>query len=256
MSEATTEEAKKEEIMQKVQTLTEHLAELRVRLIWVAWILLGGFGACYSFSEYLFDFLRKPILPFLPENDKGLHFTGVFEKFMAHMKVSFMAGVILTCPFWLWQVWRFIAPGLYSKEKKLAFGFIGSGIVLFTAGSAFAYYVVFPFAFKFLLTFGGNTDKPIITINEYLDFVFKFFLAFGVTFEMPVILTFMGMLGIIDHKFLSKYRRYAILLLAVVAAIITPPDLISMLSLFVPLLLLYEVSVILVRILGKPREAA
>jgi sec-independent protein translocase protein TatC len=233
-------------------TITDHLAELRVRLIWTAGILLGGFGACYGFSEYIFDFLRRPILPFLPENDRGLHFTGVFEKFGAHVKVSFLAGTILTSPLWLYQLWRFIAPGLYAKERKLAFGFITSGIVLFTAGSAFAYFVVFPFAFKFLLTFGGTTDKPMITINEYLDFVFKFFLAFGVTFEMPVILTFMGMMGIIDHKFLSKNRRWAILLLAVLAAVITPPDAVSMLSLFVPLILLYEVSVVLVKFLGKP----
>ena len=190
-------------------------------------------------------------MPYLPENDKGLHFTGVFEKFGAHVKVSFLAGVILTSPLWLYQLWKFIAPGLYSKERKLAVGFIGSGVVLFTAGSAFAYFVVFPFAFKFLLTFGGTTDKPIITITEYLDFVFKFFLAFGVTFEMPVVLTFLGMMGVIDSKFLTKNRRWAILLLAILAAIITPPDAISMMSLFVPLLMLYEVSVILVRIFGK-----
>ena len=160
-------------------SMTEHLGELRIRLIWVAWILLGGFGACYGFSEYIFNFLRAPIVPFLPANDKGLHFTGVFEKFMAHVKVSFLAGVIITSPLWLYQVWKFIAPALYVKRKKYAGAFIFSGIFLFLGGSAFAYYIVFPFAFKFLLTFGGEVDKPIITITEYLDFVFKFFLAFG-----------------------------------------------------------------------------
>ena len=231
-------------------SMTEHLSELRIRLIWIAWILFGGFAACYGFSEKIFDFLRAPILPYLPENDKGLHFTGVFEKFMAHVKVSFLAGVVLTSPLWLYQVWKFIAPGLYAKEKKYSMGFVFSGIFLFVGGAAFSYYVVFPFAFKFLLTFGGETDKPIITISEYLDFIFKFFLAFGITFELPVILTFLGMMGLIDHKFLSKNRRWAVVIMAVVAAVITPPDAISMLSLLLPLIFLYEISVVLVRLLG------
>ena len=238
------------------QTMTDHLGELRIRLIWIAWILLGGFVACYGFSEKIFDFIRAPILPYLPANDKGLHFTGVFEKFMAHVKVSFLAGVIFTSPLWLYQVWKFIAPGLYVKEKRYALGFIFSGILLFVGGAAFAYWIVFPFAFKFLLTFGGEIDKPIITINEYLDFVFKFFLAFGVTFELPVILTFLGIMGLIDHKFLSKNRRWAIVIMAVVAAVITPPDAISMLSLLAPLVLLYELSVVLVRIFGQQKATS
>lgn len=233
------------------QTITEHLTELRVRLIAIAYILLGGFGASYGFSEYIFKFLRAPILPYLPEGDRGLHFTSVIEKFMAHVKVSFLAGVILTCPLWLWQVWKFIAPGLYRQEKKLAAGFIGSGIFLFVAGAGFAYYIIMPFAFDFLLNFGGTTDKPIITITEYLDFIFKFFLAFGVAFEMPVILTFLGLMGVIDAGFLAKNRRYAIVIMAVVAAVVTPPDALSMISLLVPLVVLYELSVILVRVIGR-----
>jgi sec-independent protein translocase protein TatC len=237
------------------QTITDHLGELRIRLIWIAWILLAGFGACYGFSEKIFDFIRAPILPYLPAGEKGLHFTGVFEKFMAHVKVSFLGGVLLTSPLWLFQVWKFIAPGLYVKEKRYALGFIFSGIVLFIGGAGFAYWVVFPFAFKFLLSFGGETDKPLIMINEYLDFVFKFFLAFGVTFELPVVLTFLGMMGLIDDKFLSKHRRWAIVIMAVVAAVITPPDAVSMLSLLVPLVLLYEVSVILVRIFGQKKAS-
>ena len=234
------------------QTVTEHLEDLRTRLIAVAWILLGGFSVSYGFSEYIFNFLRAPILPFLPDNDKGLHFTGVFEKFMAHVKVSFLAGVILTSPLWLFQIWKFIAPGLYNREKKMAVSFILAGITLFVGGSAFAYYVVFPMAFRFLINFGGTTDKPMITINEYLDFVLKFFLAFGVTFEIPVILTFLGIMGLIDDKFLRKNRRWAIVILAVISAIVTPPDVVSMLALLVPLILLYEVSVLLVKIFGKP----
>ncbi len=237
------------------QTITEHLEELRKRLIYMAWILLGGFAASYGFSAYLFNFLRQPILPYLPESDRGLHYTSVVEKFMAHVKVSFLAGVILTSPLWLYQVWKFIAPGLYAKEKKYAFSFILSGMILFGAGTAFAYFVILPFAFKFLLEFGGQIDKPMITIEEYLGFIFKFFLAFGLTFEMPVILTFLGMMGVIDANFLKKNRRWAIVIMAVISAIVTPPDAISMLALLAPLMLLYETSIVLVKVLGKPLTA-
>lgn len=231
---------------------TEHLNELRFRLIRVVWILLGGFAACYGFSEKLFTVIRAPIVPYLPTG--GLHFTGVFEKFMAHIKVSFMAGVVLTTPLLLYQVWKFIAPALYSKEKKFLFGFMFSGIFLFVGGASFAYFVVFPFAFKFLMGFGGDIDKPIITINEYLDFIVKTFLAFGFAFEMPVVLTFLGMMGIIDREFLAKNRRWAIMIMAVASAIITPPDAISMLSLLFPLAALYEISVVLVRVFApKPQ---
>ena len=241
---------------EQAQSLTEHLGELRTRIIYVAYILLAGFGLCYGFSEYIFNFLRAPIVPFLPASDKGLHFTGVLEKFMAHVKVSFLAGVVLTSPLWLYQLWRFIAPGLYAREKKYAVSFIVSGIGLFLSGVAFSYYVVFPMAFKFLLGFGGETDTPMITITEYLDFIFKFFLAFGAAFEMPLVITFLGIMGILDTQFLKQNRRWAVLILAVVSAIVTPPDALSMLALFVPLLLLYELSIILVRIFGqKPTDA-
>lgn len=235
-----TEEAEK-------QPLTDHLADLRTRIIRVLIILVVGFGICYGFSEKLFDFLRAPIVPFLPVGEKGLHYIGVFEKFMAHIKVSFLAGVFLTSPFWLFQVWKFIAPGLYSREKKYVLGFLFSGVLLFLLGAGFAYMVVLPFAFKFLISFGGEVDKPLITINEYLDFILKFFLGFGIMFELPVVLSFLGLMGVIDSKFLKENRRWAILIMAVGAAIVTPPDAVSMLALLVPLMLLYEISVWLVK---------
>jgi sec-independent protein translocase protein TatC len=233
--------------------MTDHLAELRVRLIRVLIILFVGFGLCYGFSEKLFDVLRSPILPYLPEGAKGLHYIGVFEKFMAHIKVSFLGGVFLTAPFWLYQIWGFVAPGLYAKEKKYALGFLTSGVALFLTGAAFAYFVVLPFAFKFLIGFGGDVDKPLITINEYLDFILKFFLGFGIMFEVPVVLSFLGLMGVVDSDFLRQNRRWAILIMAIVSAIITPPDAVSMLALLIPLALLYEVSIWLVKALDPPK---
>lgn len=232
--------------MEESQTLTDHLTELRTRLIRVAWIFLLGFIACYGFSEQIFDILRKPIAPYLPSG--GLAFTGVIDKFMAHLKVSFMAGIILTCPLWLYQLWLFIAPGLYSKEKKYGIFFILSGMFFFGMGVAFSYFIVFPAAFKFLLNFGGSVDAPMITITEYLNFVVKCFLGFGITFETPVVLTFLGMMGVITPDMLRKNRRWAMLALSLVAATVTPPDAISMLALLIPLGLLYELSIISVRI--------
>jgi sec-independent protein translocase protein TatC len=233
----------------------DHLGELRTRIVRIAWILFAGFGVCWGFSEHIFAYLRAPILRFLPAGQTGLHYIGVLEKFMAHVKVSFLAAVLLTSPLWLYQVWRFIAPALYSKEKRYAGSFILAGIVFFLAGAGFAYYLALPAAFKFLLSFGGDADKPIITITEYLDFIFKFVLAFGMTFEMPVVLTFLGLMGIIDAAFLRKYRRWAIMIMAVLSAIVTPPDAVSMLALLVPLIFLYEMSIFVVAAVAKPRAA-
>lgn len=227
--------------------LTDHLAELRKRIIYVAAILFGGFAACYGFSEKIFDVIRAPIVPYLPAGIKGLHYTGVFEKFIAHIKVSFLAGVFLSSPLWLYQVWKFISPGLYSKEKKYALGFVVSGMGLFTSGALFSYFIVLPFAFKFLFSYGGTTDQPLITINEYLDFILKCFLGFGVMFELPVVLTFLGMMGVVDAPFLRRNRRWAVLFMAIASAIITPPDAVSMLALLIPLWVLYEISIWLVK---------
>ncbi|MCC6276919.1 MAG: twin-arginine translocase subunit TatC [Oligoflexia bacterium] len=229
-------------------SITEHLGELRTRLINVAWILVLGFLAAYFFSERIFDFIRGPIVPYLPAGTTGLYFTSPIEKFMAHVKVSFLGGCIITSPLWLYQVWAFIAPGLYRKERSFATGFMFSGVTLFVGGCAFAYYLVLPLAFKFLLGFGGTTDAPMITIGEYLDFIIKFFLAFGFSFEMPVVIVFLGLMGLVTSEQLRKGRRWAVVIIALVSAVVTPPDAVSMLALMIPLVGLYEVSIVLVRI--------
>ncbi|MGE0633055.1 MAG: twin-arginine translocase subunit TatC, partial [Pseudobdellovibrionaceae bacterium] len=149
-------------------SLVDHLTELRKRLLYSIYAVAATSILAYNYSDKIFDIVRKPIAPFL--HGQGLVFTGVMDKFVAYLKVTLVAGIILACPFLIYQLWKFIAPGLYSKERKYTLGFIFTGSILFLAGVAFAYFAVYPIAFEFLLTFGGNEDTPMITINEYLSF--------------------------------------------------------------------------------------
>lgn len=198
----------------------------------------------YYFSEDIFNFVRKPIEPFLPQH--GLVFTGVTDKFVAHIKLSVVAGFSVASPFIFYQAWKFIEPGLYQKEKKYAGLFISSGTLLFWVGFLFAYYVVFPMAFQFLMNFGGPTDKPLITISDYLQFFIFSAFVFGLVFELPLLLVILALMGIIDASFLKKNRRYAYVIMSIVAAVITPPDALSMMLIWVPMILLYEIALFII----------
>jgi len=230
------------------QSLVEHLTELRVRLLRAIYIIAIGTILGWIFKEDLFATIRQPIAPYLPES--GLIYTGITDKFMAYLKVAMLGGILITCPLWLYQVWAFIAPGLYKKERRYAISFLTAATFLFLTGACFVYYFVYPMAFKYLLNFGGLEDKPMITIDNYISFFLMTTLIFGACFELPLIITVLGMSGIVDAKLLSEKRRYAIVLLAIITAVVTPPDAMSMLFLLVPLVGLYELSIVLVRIFG------
>ena len=230
-------------------TLISHLSELRKRLTRSLIYVFIGFLVSWYFSELIFDFIRAPIIPYLDTG--GLVFTAPMDKFTAHIKVCIVSSIIFTCPFWLHQVWLFIAPGLYDKERKYGLGFIASGSVLFLTGVSFVYYVVYPMAFKFLMLFGGDTDKPMITISAYLSFFTTTTLVFGFAFEMPLILTILSIMGLVNSEFLIKYRRYAIVILAALSAMFTPPDVVSMFLMMGPMILLYEISIGMVKIFGR-----
>ena len=240
----------------KNMSLIEHLGELRFRLTRSAYAIFAGMILCWGFSDRVFSFLRQPIQQYLPSG--GLVFTAPMDKFMAHIKISFIVGLLLSAPFWLYQVWSFIAPALYRKEKKIAAGFIFFGTLQFLMGLAFSYFVVLPMAFHFLMTFGGDVDKPMITIDHYLGFITQTAIVFGLCFQMPVVISFMGMIGLVSQRFLKEKRRFAVVGIAAVSAIAAPPDALSMILLLVPMWLLYEVSIIVVGFFErrKANEAA
>ena len=233
----------------KEESLIDHLRELRKRMVYIFIGATVGAVACWFFKEILFDFIRQPIEPFLSTDSKGLVYTGIMESFVAYIKICLLGGVILSCPFWLYHLWKFIAPALYTHEKRYGIGFIFSGTILFFLGISFVYYFVYPIAFKFLLGFGSGQDQALITINDYLSFFLKTTFLFGLAFEVPLVLTFLGLMGIIDADFLAKNRRYAVLALCLFSAVLTPPDPASMLMMALPLGILYESSIWSIRIL-------
>ncbi len=234
-------------------SLVDHLVELRKRVIYiVAGVALGAIVSWF-YKEAIFDLIRSPISPYLKDSNGGLIYTSPMENFMAYIKMSALSGLIISCPFWLYHLWKFIAPALYKDEKKYAVGFITLGSCLFAGGVSFVYFVVYPIAFEFLLSFGRGQDQALIKVSEYLSFFLNTTLLFGLAFEMPLILSILGVMGVIDRKFLVKNRRYAIMVLALTSAVMTPPDPASMLLMMLPMLLLYELSIILVGLLGEKK---
>ncbi len=238
------------------QTFVDHLTELRTRLIRILIIVFGSSVAAFYFSSEIFDILRAPIESYLP-NNQGLVFTAPADKFMAYLQISVFAGIILSSPLWFYQIWKFIAPGLYTNEKKLAAYFILSGSALFVTGILFAFYGALPAAFEFLMGFGNSKDTPMLTIDAYISFVVWMVILFGVAFELPLIIVMLGLLGFVSSNFLRKNRRFIVVFLAVLAGVLTPsPDLASMLIMFVPLVVLFEISVFIVSRIEKSRTLA
>jgi sec-independent protein translocase protein TatC len=204
--------------------LTSHLEELRKRLITCMIATAVGFCACYSFSEQLFLLLSNPLIKSMPEGSSFI-FTGVTEAFFTYMKLAFFAGIFVASPVIIYQIWAFVAPGLYDKERSSILPCVFLAVVFFISGTAFAYFVVFPSAFKFFLTYNTQYVKIMPSIGEYLSFSCLFLLGFGVVFELPVFIICLARLGIIKHNHLRKYRKIVIVGIFIAAAILTPtPD--------------------------------
>ncbi len=231
---------------------TEHLSELRTRLIYSFLAVAIGFGASFAFKEQLFEILTAPLVKAMAGNENTkMIFTGLPEAFFTYLKVSLLAGVILSVPVLFYQFWLFVSPGLYRTEKKYMLPIVFLSVLFFGAGASFGYYVVFPYGFSFFLGFATDTIHAMPSMKEYLSFAAKMLLAFGFVFEMPLVLTFMARMGLVTVPFLRKNRKYALLIFFVGAAVITPPDVVTQVMMAFPLMFLYEISIFGAMIFGR-----
>jgi sec-independent protein translocase protein TatC len=249
----------------KPMTFWEHLDELRKRLIWSVIAFFGGCFAAWGVHEELMEVLAAPFIAswqaqHLP-GGSGLHFSGPAGAFSGYFRVSMLGGATMAAPFIFYQLWSFIAPGLYSKEKRYVIPFVTLSTLLFVGGGYFGWRVAFPISFNYFLGLSGPvgtsglTITPTIMMGEYIDFTTQMLLGFGLVFELPMLLLFLSIAGIINYLDLIKYGRYFILVAFIVAAVLTPPDVPDQLAMAIPMCLLYVVSIGLVYLFGrKPTE--
>ena len=233
---------------------TEHLGELRDRLV-RSFIAVGlGFAGAYFFKEKLFELLTAPLIIAMGESGNAqMIFTGLPEAFFTYLKVSLLAGIIFATPVLFYEFWMFVSPGLYRTEKKYLLPIVFLSVFFFLVGSSFGYFIVFPYGFKFFLGFATQTIQAMPSMKEYLSFASKMLLAFGFVFELPMVLTFMARMGLVTVPFLKKNRKYALLLFFVGSALITPPDVVTQVMMALPLMILYEISIIGAKIFGKKK---
>lgn len=233
---------------------TEHLTELRDRLVRSFIAVAVGFLICYFFKEKLFSILIAPLVTAMGEGQKMI-FTGLPEAFFTYLKVALLGGIVLAVPVLFYEFWMFVSPGLYRHEKKFIIPVVMLSIVFFIIGSGFGYFIVFPYGFQFFLGFSSDTIQAMPSMKEYLGFASKMLLAFGFVFELPLVITFMARMGLVSVGFLSKNRKYAVLIFFAGSALITPPDVVTQIMMAIPLMLLYEISIIGARLFHKERMA-
>ncbi|MDQ3188370.1 MAG: twin-arginine translocase subunit TatC [Pseudomonadota bacterium] len=237
------------------QSFLSHLIELRTRIVRASIAIIVIFIPMTFFMQQIFDFLSRPMLAALPTGAK-LIATGVITPFMVPLKVTLFAAFLIALPYVLWQVWAFVAPGLYRHEKRLAAPLIASSVLMFFAGMSYCYFVVFGFVFKFIAGFAPASVSVSPDIEAYFSFVMGLFIAFGLTFEVPIVVVLLVRFGIASIDKLKKARPYVVVGAFIVAAIFTPPDVLSQLLLAIPLCILYELGIIIARFVGGPKAVA
>ena len=243
----------------KSNSLVGHLTELRSRLIKSFIFLIFVFLACYFFSAEIYRFLVYPYADVVLSNqlDRRLIFTALHEAFLTYLKVAFFAAIFISSPIFLTQIWKFIAPGLYKNEKQALLPYLIATPILFILGGCLVYYLIMPLAIKFFLSFETIAEPGMIPIqleakvNEYLSLIVRLIFAFGISFQLPIILSLLARIGIVDSEYLKLRRKYFVVIIFTIAAILTPPDPITQIGLALPLLLLYELSIITVKFIEK-----
>ena len=229
------------------EDLKPHIADLRKRLVISAITVVVMFFVCFSYYEPILNWMMVPVEAALPKNSQMVA-VEIQETFFTALQVAFFSAFIISLPVIFWQMWLFFAPGLYDHEKKLVVPFVLSGTIMFLIGAAFAYYVVVPIGFDFLIAFGSTVVTVLPSIGKYVDFFAKLLFGFGIAFELPVITFLLAKVGLVNDKMLKDFFRYAIVIIFIVAAILTPPDVLSQLLMAAPLLLLYGLSIYVAKV--------
>lgn len=235
------------------EDLKPHIADLRKRLVISALTIAVMFFVCFAFYQPILDWMMVPVKEALPAGSSMVA-VEIQETFFTAMKVAFFAAFIISLPVIFWQLWLFLAPGLYDHEKKLVVPFVFFATLMFLMGASFAYYVVVPIGFDFLITFGSTIVTVLPSIGKYVGFFTKLMIGFGIAFELPVITFFLAKIGIVDDKMLKDFFRYAIVLIFVLAAILTPPDIISQLLMAAPLIVLYGISIYIAKVFNPAKK--
>jgi sec-independent protein translocase protein TatC len=235
----------------KEMSLTDHLTELRYRVIRIAIILIIGFAVCYSQGELIQDILLAPLRSSLGAEGKVV-FLGLLDKVLTQFQLALWSGLILSSPLWFRELWLFIKPGLYEKEVKIILPFVLLGFLLFCAGVAFGYFIVFKYTFETILSFGVSNIEATISLKEYIVLSIKVLVFLGLLFQLPNLMLIIAFMGLVDKKMFSEARRYVVTAFAVLAAMLTPPDPITMLALWIPLVILYEIGILMVSMIVVP----
>ena len=237
----------------KTMPLMEHLTELRQCLIKSIAAVLIFFFAAIAFSNHIIEFLKLPLIGALPEGANSLHFTGPLDVFLVSIKVAFLTSIVFASPVWLYQFWRFVEPALYAKERRYVLPFVVVSVALFLSGISFCFYVILPIALEFLIELGKEVGTPIITITDYVSMLTLMIFGFGAIFETPLILVLLAVLELISSKTLAQFRRYVIVGILFVGAMLTPPDPLSQIGMAVPLYVMYEISILIIRAIESRR---